>query len=247
MTETCGRKNPHLITNVITTAAFLPDTEVNFKIHEDLKEKGLSPSIHLVDAGYPENKWMLKSHKEGIRVVGPARPNHHWQAKEGKGFALKDFIIDWENRQVICPNGKIGKNWSTANFDGKAKYRVRFKSSDCLTCDKKNDCTKSKKWRVVSFAGREEQEFLEKSQSTSQSAEWRNLYQERAGIEGTISQSVRGYGLRQTRYIGKAKTHLHNIAVASAVNIVRSVAWLEGKPLEKTRVSRFAGLAAANY
>jgi hypothetical protein len=40
---------------------------------------------------------------------------------------------------------------------------------------------------------------------------------------------------------------LHNIAVASAVNIVRGVAWLEGKPLEKTRVSRFARLATANY
>ena len=247
LTESCDQESPHLITNVITTAAFLPDTEVNFKIHEDLKEKGLSPGIHLVDAGYPENAWVLKSQKEGIRVVGPARPNHHWQAKEGKGFALQDFTIDWDRKQVHCPNGKIGKNWSTAGSDGKERYRVRFKSSDCLNCDKRINCTKSKRWRVVSFAGKEEQEFLEKSRLAQQSPEWRNLYQERAGIEGTISQSVRGYGLRQTRYIGKAKTHLHNIAVASAVNIVRSVAWLEGKPLGKTRVSRFAGLAARNH
>ncbi len=247
LTETCGEENPHLITNVITTEAFLPDTEVNFKIHEDLKVKGLSPGIHLVDAGYPENEWVLKSRKEGIRVVGPARPNHHWQAKEGKGFALKDFKIDWENKQVVCPEGKVGKNWSTANFDGKERYRVRFKSSDCLNCDKKINCTKSKRWRVVSFAGREEQKFLEKTRLAQQSSEWQNLYRERAGIEGTISQSVRGYGLRQTRYIGKAKTHLHNIAVASAVNIIRGVAWLEGKPLEKTRVSRFAGLAATSH
>ena len=186
LTETCGEDNPHLIINVITTAAFLPDTEVNFKIHENLKEKGLSPRIHLVDAGYPENEWVLKSHKQGIRVVGPARPNHHWQAKEGKGFALQDFIIDWEKKQVVCPEGKIGKNWSTANFDGKERYRVRFKSSDCLNCDKKINCTKSKRWRVVSFAGREEQEFLEKTRLAQQSSEWQNLYRERAGIEGTM-------------------------------------------------------------
>lgn len=247
LTETCGEDSPHLVTNVITTAAFLPDTEVNFKIHEDLKEKGLSPDIHLVDAGYSENEWMLKSQKEGIRVIGPVRPNYHWQAKEGKGFALQNFIIDWEKKQVVCPEGKVGKNWSTANFDGKERYRVRFKSSDCLNCKKKTNCTKSKRWRVVSFAGREEQEFLEESRLASQSAEWQNLYRERAGIEGTISQSVRGYGLRQTRYIGKEKTHLHNLAVASAVNIVRGVAWLEGKPLEKTRVPRFARLATTNY
>ncbi len=85
----------------------------------------------------------------------------------------------------------------------------------------------------MSFAGREEQKFLEKTRLAQQSSEWQNLYRERAGIEGTISQSVRGYGLRQTRYIGKAKTHLHNIAVASAVNIVGGGAWLEGKPLKK--------------
>lgn len=247
LTETCGQASPHLITNVITTAAYLPDTEVNFKIHQDLKEKDLSPDIHLVDAGYPENEWVLKSQKEGIRVVGPARANHHWQAKEGKGFALQDFKIEWENKQVVCPNGKIGKNWSTAKSNGKEKYRVRFKSSDCLNCDKRLNCTKSKRWRVVSFAGREEQEFLEKTRLAEQNSEWQNLYRERAGIEGTISQSVRGYGLRQTRYIGKEKTHLHNIAVASAVNIVRGVAWLDGKPLEKTRVSRFARLATINH
>lgn len=247
LTETCGAENPHLITNVITTEAFLPDTEVNFKIHEDLPEKGLSPGIHLVDAGYPENEWVWQSQKEGIHVVGPARPNYHWQAKEGKGFALKDFIIDWKNKEVLCPSGKIGSNWSTSKSDGKEKYRVRFKASDCLNCDKRINCTKSKRWRVVSFAGKEAQEFLEKTRLGEKSSEWQDLYQERAGIEGTISQAVRGYGLRQTRYIGKAKTHLHNIAVASAVNIVRSIAWLEGKPLAKTRISRFAKLAPTNH
>ncbi len=38
LTETCGQERPHLITNVITTAAFLPDTEVNFTVHENLEE-----------------------------------------------------------------------------------------------------------------------------------------------------------------------------------------------------------------
>jgi transposase len=122
LTETCDEESPHLITNVITTESFMPDTEVNFKIHKDLREKGLSPGIHLVDAGYPENEWVLKSQKEGIRVVGPARPNYHWQAKEEKGFALKDFIIDWENKEVHCPGGKIGKNWSRNRTEGKEKY-----------------------------------------------------------------------------------------------------------------------------
>lgn len=90
--------------------------------------------------------------------------------------------------------GKSVKIGQPLAFDGKERYRVRFKSSDCLNCDKRLNCTKSKKWRVVSFAGREEQEFLEKTRLTEQSPEWRNLYQERAGIEGkmrAIGQRIR--------------------------------------------------------
>ena len=39
------------------------------------------------------------------------------------------------------------------------------------------------------------------------------------GIEGTISQAVRAFGLRQTRYRELAKTHLQNLAIAAAMNI----------------------------
>jgi len=37
LTETCGEDSPNLITNVITTEAFIPDSEVNFEIHIRLK------------------------------------------------------------------------------------------------------------------------------------------------------------------------------------------------------------------
>ena len=68
----------------------------------------------------------------------------------------------------------------------------------------------------------------------------RSQYQQRAGVEGTISQAVRGSGLRQARYHGLAKTHLQHVATAAALNIGRVVAhWEEDKPAQ-TRVSRFA-------
>lgn len=66
----------------------------------------------------------------------------------------------------------------------------------------------------------------------------------RAGVEGTISQGVRAFGLRQTRYRGLAKTHLQHIATAVAMNLDRIVAWLEEIPRAATRTSRFAALAS---
>ena len=61
--------------------------------------------------------------------------------------------------------------------------------------------------------------------------------------EGTISQGVRASGLRRTRYRGATKAHLQNVAIAAAINIDRLVAWFEGRPRAKTRISRFAALA----
>ena len=47
------------------------------------------------------------------------------------------------------------------------------------------------------------------------SAEGKAQYAQRAGIEGTLSQGVRAFGLRRTRYWGVAKTHLQHVAIAA--------------------------------
>lgn len=65
----------------------------------------------------------------------------------------------------------------------------------------------------------------------------------RAGIEGTMSQGVRAFELRRTRYIGLARTHLQHILTAVAMNIVRLVAWWRGAQHARTRISHFAALA----
>jgi len=68
------------------------------------------------------------------------------------------------------------------------------------------------------------------------------VYAPRAGIEGTLSQGIRGFGLRHCRYIGLSKAHVQDIFTAIAMRVVRSTVWLEGVPQAKTRTSRFAAL-----
>ena len=72
----------------------------------------------------------------------------------------------------------------------------------------------------------------------------RPLYALRQGIEGTLSQAVRGFGLRCARYRGLAKAHLQHVATAAALDLDRVAAWLQGRPLAPTRISRFAALTA---
>src|SRR5262245_31808480 len=74
-------------------------------------------------------------------------------------------------------------------------------------------------------------------------AEFKQEYARRAGVEGTISQAVRTAGLRRSRYIGLAKTHLQNLITAAALNVLRVAAWLAERPHAPTRLSPFAALA----
>ena len=64
----------------------------------------------------------------------------------------------------------------------------------------------------------------------------------RSGIEGTISQGVRAFGMRQSRYRGMQKTQLQHAMLATAINIVRTFAWLDEELLASTRTSKFAAL-----
>ena len=66
----------------------------------------------------------------------------------------------------------------------------------------------------------------------------------RAGVEGTLSQGVRGFGLRRCRYIGLAKARLQHVATAAAINVYRISDWLGGVRRAVTRTSQFARLVA---
>ena len=74
---------------------------------------------------------------------------------------------------------------------------------------------------------------------------WVERYHRRAGVEGTLSQGVRAFGMRRSRYIGLAKTSLQQACTVVAMNVSRVVHWLDGRPRAKTRMTRFAALAQA--
>ena len=71
---------------------------------------------------------------------------------------------------------------------------------------------------------------------------FQQVYAKRAGIEGTLSQGVRLGDLGRTRYRGLAKTRLLHLLLATALNLVRTSAWLAETPLARTRTPPFVAL-----
>ena len=124
---------------------------------------------------------------------------------------------------------------------------VAFAKHTCETCPVRTSCTRAKHTgRRLRLPPQDQYEALQAAQTWSASEEGQQRYQRRAGGEGTLSQGVRAFGLRQTRYWGLAKTHVQHVAIAAAINIDRLVAWLDERPRALTRLSRFAALAPAN-
>lgn len=85
---------------------------------------------------------------------------------------------------------------------------------------------------------------MERARQREGTETFKQIYAQRDGVEGTISQSVRRLDLRHCRYRGAAKSHLQHIAPAAAMNILRLDDWLCGVEPAKTRISHFACLAS---
>lgn len=246
LTETCGGEQPNLITNVQTTLATVADTVVVEQIHAALAAQDLLPSEHMMDGAYGDSENLLSSKQQhDVTVLSPLTGEVSWQAKSGAGYAASDFTIDWANKQAICPAGKRSSKWRASQDKwGGQVYKAIFAAADCGACAAKALCTQAQvQGRSVSVRPQEQQQVLQTARQVQTSAEWQHAYQLRAGIEGTLSAGIGAHGLRQSRYIGLAKTHLQALLVAIAMNLVRIVAYLNKEPRATTRTSHFARLA----
>jgi transposase len=246
LTETCDLDQPHLITNVETTPATTADIHLTDTIHTALADKDLLPAEHLVDTSYVEAEKLVNSRTAyQLELLGPVPPDNSWQARAKTGFSIGAFAVDWDQQQVTCPQGQTSCGWQlTQDNQDHPVIRVRFDRAACLACETRSQCTQAKTDpRILFLRPQAQHEALQAGRARQQTAAFKEKYNRRAGIEGTISQGVRAYGLRQARYIGLAKTHVQHLATAAAINLSRLASWLDGTPKAQTRVSAFAALA----
>jgi len=216
-------------------------------IHQALAGRGLVPGGYLVDAAYVDAELLVASREGlGIDLLGPPRPNPSWQAKLEGGYTPDRFEVDWDKEQVRCPQGRLSSAWNALVERSGAPYvRVRFRAADCGACPARPLCARAGQARHLRLHPRAEHEALKAARGRLATKGGRRAYARRAGIEGTISQGVRAFGLRRSRYVGLVKTGLQQVCTAAAINVSRVVHWVNGRPRAKTRVTRFAALAAA--
>ena len=247
-TETCDAGAPRLLLHADTTPANVHEAMRTEPIHAALAAKGLAPAEHLVDAAYVSAEHLVAAReRHSIDLIGPARPVQNWQTKEEGAFLVTDFAVDWDRRRARCPEGCDSTGWGEYRDTGSGRpyIRANFSSADCQPCPARARCTRSRSRRLT-LHPRDQHEAVAAARARLTSEAGQRIYAQRQGIEGTISQAVRAFGLRQARYRGLAKTSLQSVATAAAINLDRLAAWFSSRPLAPTRTSRFATLATTS-
>ncbi len=242
ITETCEADTPNLITNIETTTAPVADDAVTETIHATLREHHLMPEIHIADTGFVNSKVVVDSKETyGIEMIGPTRSDNQWQAKAGQGFAAGDFEVDWDTQQVRCPEGATSVSWTPALDRVKNEViKIKFAMSDCQECPSRPNCTRSTPpRRTITLRPEKQHGALLVGRQRERTDSFKAEYARRAGVEGTIAQSVRSCDARRSRYFGEAKTHLQHLMTGAAMNVVRMLNWSAEVPKAKTRPSPF--------
>ncbi len=220
-----GGKEQILLDRLLTTQAHLSDVDQTESIHQSLAEKELLPSEHLVDAGYVDGTLLVESRQQhNIELIGPVRDNVSWQSKNPEAYDLSRFKINWKKQQATCPVGvKSTKKWTIHQDQwDNTVIKIKFPRKACRECQFRPLCTRSlTEPREITLRPQEEHLALVKRRKQQETKTWLKKYNQRAGVEGTISQGVRGFGLRKCRYVGLDKVHLQHILTATAMNAIR--------------------------
>lgn len=246
LTESCEPALPHLLTHIETTPATEPDCHTLPTIQDALAQKKLLPSEHLIDSGYVDTNNVVESQlQHQVELVGPMRPDTSWQARQQTGYDIANFLIDWENQSVTCPQGKTSHVWSPSQSSPTPSISVRFRKQDCLACPVRTLCTQAESdpRGLHLQPSQKAYQTLQQARFDQLQPEFKERYKLRAGIEGSISQGVRSFQLRRTRFIGHAKTKLQHLATATAINFSRLADWFANQNFAQTRSSPFAELA----
>ena len=193
---------PNLITSAATTHAAVPDAAMTTPVHDMLDAAGLAPGEHAVDSGYTSADLLLAARARGITLLGPLLANVSPQARAGR-YAAGEFTIDWDNQQVTCPQGAVSTVWSPCTQKHRTQsIVVRFAPATCGPCPARDLCTRSATGRQLSLRPREVHEAVAAARAGQATSDWKNRYNIRAGVEGTMRQATHVTGIRRARYLG---------------------------------------------
>ena len=235
-----GEPTANFLTAIVTQNAPASDKAGMAEVFDEQQAMGLEmPGTLYVDGAYVSSQALNDAREQGRELRGPAPAS----PDRGKVFTVEKFDVHVEERYAVCPAAQRSSNCSRLEEQstGKVVYRIEWSDAVCGACPLRAQCVSAGQDHRTFVVG-ELHSLLQDRRREMQTDAFKKEMHQRNGIEGTQSELVRGYGLRQARYRGKDKVRLQNYLIGAACNIrrlFRRLAW------EADQAHRVASMAMA--
>jgi transposase len=230
--ETGEPAHPALITQVLTTPSTTPECTMGPPIVQDVAARDLLPGRHLCDSGDVDAAVLVTAPQHQIEVVGPPFGSYSWQHTMAHGDDVQAFVVDWDAPQAPCPQGHTRVTWTPGHdVSGAPVVRIRFDKAPCRACPTRQGGTTAQDApRQLTVRPHAPHEAMQAARQRQETPEFTEQYALRSGGESSLSQGIRRFDLRQSRSRGLVRTHLQHLLTATAMHIVRVIAWRKGTP-----------------
>jgi hypothetical protein len=142
-----------------------------------------------------------------------------------------------EAKPARWPQGHSSVHWRPGHeVSGDPVMRIRCDRATRRACPTRQACTSAQAApRQLAVRPQVHHEVLQAARQRQETPQFPAQSALRAGVESRLSQGIRRVDLRQSRYLGLARTHCQQLLTATAMNLVRVMAWLWGEPRGERR------------
>lgn len=209
----------NLITHVEVEPAHNSDANAIVPAIESVEERDLKPKELIADSLYGSDDNCQKADQHNIDLVAPTMGS-----VEKNKLSLGDFQFSLKGEIIGCPQGH-----PPAKVRKRKKISIGFSATNCQQCPDLKRCPvkKGKKYYYLRFTDKEMR--IAKRRLHEQSAEFKDRYRWRAGVEATISEYDRRTGVKHLRVRGLKAVRFGAILKALGVNIFRAAAFMAAK------------------
>jgi hypothetical protein len=218
-----------VITAVDVMAGSAKDDEDSLELAQQSQQTtGLEVEAALGDCAYGSGPNRQRFEEAGIPLLAKVarRPNQACFAKE-------EFEIDLERMICRCPSGQVTSNVRRSGYDRdkagrptRPRRAFQFQVAVCAACPLRQQCysTNNPKGREIEITGHEAR--IQAARAWQRGPEFDRFRKDRQVVEHRIARLVQ-LGVRQARYVGRAKT-LFQVRMAATVANLTLVAGLQG-------------------
>jgi hypothetical protein len=206
-----------LITHVDVEPAHVSDANALLPYIEAVKQREIAPEEVLADSLYGSDSNHEKAGEKGIDLVAPTMGG-----RKDTPCTLSDFTFSGNGTIIACPQG----HQPVVVKKKKNRFSIGFATETCTQCPQAHQCPVKAGKKDRSFIRYDDKVArLAQRRAFEKTAEFKERYRFRAGVEATMSQIDRRTGIKHLRVRGMKAVRFAATLKAAALNILRAAAF----------------------